>query len=146
MSSPVKDLPKIASDLKGELLKERSLKPTEAQEKNVLPSADDVKQEKTHQNIMTGEDDGHGHNLFHQIKHSIVGNISGIAGFNSESLKPTETVEKVVLPGSDEIKTERTIQGVLNGVKGFDGESLKNVKTREPASPMEVVQVYLEEV
>ena len=54
MSSPVKDLPKIASDLKGELLKERSLKPTEAQEKNVLPSADDVKQEKTHQNIMTG--------------------------------------------------------------------------------------------
>ena len=55
MSSPVKDLPKIASDLKGELLKERSLKPTEAQEKNVLPSADDVKQEKTHQNIMTGQ-------------------------------------------------------------------------------------------
>ena len=54
MSSQVKDLPKIASDLKGELLKERSLKPTEAQEKNVLPSADDVKQEKTHQNIMTG--------------------------------------------------------------------------------------------
>ena len=57
MSSPVKDLPKIASDLKGELLKERSLKPTEAQEKNVLPSADDVKQEKTHQNIMTGQND-----------------------------------------------------------------------------------------
>ena len=142
MSSPVKDLPKIASDLKGELLKERSLKPTEAQEKNVLPSADDVKQEKTHQNIMTGENDGH--NLVHQIIHSW--NISGIAGFNSESLKPTETVEKVVLPGSDEIKTERTIQGVLNGVKGFDGESLKNVKTREPASPMEVVQVYLKEV
>ena len=52
-------------------------------------------------------------------------------------------MEKVVLPGSEEIKTERTIQGVLNGVKGFDGESLKNVKTREPASPMEVVQVYL---
>ena len=71
MSSPVKDLPKIASDLKGELLKERSLKPTEAQEKNVLPSADDVKQEKTHQNIMTGENNGH--NLVHQIKHSIFG-------------------------------------------------------------------------
>ena len=48
-----------------------------------------------------------------------------------------------MLPGSEEIKTERTIQGVLNGVKGFDGESLKTVKTREPASPMEVVQVLL---
>ena len=54
MSSPAKDLPKIADALKGELLQERSLKPTEAQEKNVLPSADDVKQEKTHQNIMSG--------------------------------------------------------------------------------------------
>ena len=54
MSSPAKEMPKIAADLKGELLQERSLKPTEAQEKNVLPTADDVKQEKTHQNIMTG--------------------------------------------------------------------------------------------
>ena len=54
MSSPAKDLPKIADSLKGEILAERSLKPTEAQEKNVLPSADDVKQEKNHQNIMTG--------------------------------------------------------------------------------------------
>ena len=55
MSSPAKELPKIADDLKGELLKERSLKPTEAQEKNVLPSAEDVKQEKTHQSMLTGE-------------------------------------------------------------------------------------------
>merc|ERR1711997_1388040 len=86
MSSPAKDLPKIADQLKGEILAERSLKPTEAQEKNVLPSADDVKQEKNHQNIMTG-----------------------ITGFKSDSLKPTETVEKVVLPGKEEIKTEKTI-------------------------------------
>ena len=56
MSSPAKDLPKIADQLKGEILAEHSLKPTEAQEKNVLPSADDVKQEKNHQNIMTGTD------------------------------------------------------------------------------------------
>ena len=56
LESPAKDLPKIADQLKGEILAERSLKPTEAQEKNVLPSADDVKQEKNHQNIMTGTD------------------------------------------------------------------------------------------
>ena len=65
----------------------------------------------------------------------------GIAGFNSESLKPTETVEKLVLPGKDEIKTEKTIQGVLDGVKGFESEKLKTVKTREPDSPLAVVQV-----
>merc|ERR1712241_1670240 len=90
---------------------------TEAQEKNVLPSADDVKQEKDHQNIMTG-----------------------ITGFKSESLKPTETAEKVVLPGKEEIKTEKTIKGVLDGVKGFESEKLKNVKTKEPASPIVVAQ------
>ena len=54
MASPVKDLPKIADELKGELMKERSLKPTEAQEKNVLPSAEDLQQEKTHQIFLTG--------------------------------------------------------------------------------------------
>ena len=54
MASPVKDLPKIADELKGELMKERSLKSTEAQEKNVLPSAEDLQQEKTHQNFLTG--------------------------------------------------------------------------------------------
>merc|ERR1712113_1173200 len=58
----------------------------------------------------------------------------------SESLKPTETVEKLVLPGKDEIKTEKTIQGVLDGVKGFESEKLKTVKTREPDSPLAVVQ------
>ena len=86
---------------------------------------------------------------------------SGISGFKNESLKPTETVEKVVLPGSEEIKTEKTIQGrmltnqmaslmltnlsisigVLDGVKGFESEKLKTVKTKEPASPIVVAQV-----
>ena len=148
MSSPAKDLPKIADQLKGEILAERSLKPTEAQEKNVLPSADDVKQEKNHQNIMTGTDsqtvrqsnkltDGR-RNITLICLHC-----SGITGFKSDSLKPTETVEKVVLPGKEEIKTEKTIKGVLDGVKGFESETLKNVKTKEPASPIAVAQVCM---
>ena len=45
----------IKSGLKDELLKEHSLKPTEASEKNILPSAEDLKQEKTHQNMLTGK-------------------------------------------------------------------------------------------
>ena len=72
----------LAGDLK--------LKPTDPTEKNVLPTAEDMKQEKNHQGILTG-----------------------IEGFTSDSLKPTETKEKVVLPGKEEIKAEKTIQGVL---------------------------------
>ena len=58
MSAPtVKDLPKellIADTLKGELLKEHNLKHTEAEEKNPLPTAEDLQQEKTHHSIITG--------------------------------------------------------------------------------------------
>jgi hypothetical protein len=53
-SPSVKDLPKIADSLKGELMQEHALKPTEANEKIVLPSAEDLKMEKTHQNILSG--------------------------------------------------------------------------------------------
>ena len=51
----VKDLPKIADSLKGELMQEHALKHTEANEKIVLPSAEDLKMEKTHQNILSGK-------------------------------------------------------------------------------------------
>ena len=48
------ELPRIASGLKGELEAGASLKPTESNEKNILPSAEDLKQEKTHKNILSG--------------------------------------------------------------------------------------------
>ena len=48
-----------------------------------------------------------------------------------------------MLPGKEEIKTEKTIKGVLEGVKGFESEKLKNVKTKEPASPIVVAQVFI---
>ena len=95
-----------------------------------------MKQEKNHQGILTG-----------------------IEGFTSDSLKPTETKEKVVLPGKEEIKAEKTIQGMLQvckntvyfifniflfqGVEGFAKDSLKDVRTREPASPTAILQTEL---
>ena len=102
----------------------------------MLPTAEDMKQEKNHQGILTG-----------------------IEGFTSNSLKPTETKEKVVLPGKEEIKAEKTIQGMLQvcknifyllfdnpflqGVEGFAKDSLKDVRTREPASPTAILQTEL---
>ena len=57
-SISVKDIPQnmlIGNSLKEQLLGERKLKPTEAAEKNVLPSVEDVQSEKNHQNILTGK-------------------------------------------------------------------------------------------
>ena len=48
---------RIMSSLKEvtpELLAERNLKPTEVNEKNVLPTAEDLKQEKDHQTFLSG--------------------------------------------------------------------------------------------
>merc|ERR1719458_1899884 len=53
--------------------------------------------------------------------------LTGIAGFQAESLKPTETKEKSVLPG----------------VEAFAKDSLKDVRTREPASPTAVMKEEL---
>ena len=55
-----------------------------------LPTAEDVKAEKTHSAI-----------------------IHGITEFKPDILKPTETKEKFVLPGKEEIQTEKTHQGLL---------------------------------
>ena len=48
MASLKDEVKKIDQDLKGELLKGLPLKATEVTEKNVLPTAQDVAQEKTH--------------------------------------------------------------------------------------------------
>ena len=55
-SPAVKDLPKIQDSLKGELLSPRHLKETHVAEKNVLPTAEDVAAEKTHQGLIQGEE------------------------------------------------------------------------------------------
>merc|ERR1712117_317015 len=59
------------------------------------------------------------------------------------SLKRTETKEKLVLPGEEDIKTEKTHQGIIQGVEGFENEKLRVVKTREPVSPSAVMKVEL---
>merc|ERR1711976_732559 len=118
----VKDIPQnlLGSNLKEQLLGEHNLKHTEAAEKNVLPSAEDVKSEKNHLNILTG-----------------------IEAFKCDNLKHTETQEKIILPGAEEIQTEKNIQGLLQGVAGFENDKLRTVKTREPASPSSILQTEL---
>merc|ERR1712113_101441 len=117
-SPAVKDLPKIDDTLKGQLLGSHNLKHQEAAEKNVLPSAQDIKEEKIHENVLTG-----------------------ITGFDQTKLKDVETKEKVVLPDSEQIQTEKTHQNLLHGVEG--GVQLKHVKTREPSTPTSTMQVEI---
>ena len=71
MAAPsVKDLPKMDETIQQEVAKEHNLKHVETTEKVVLPTADDVKQEKTHQGL-----------------------IQGVEGFTPEKLKKVNTRE-----------------------------------------------------
>ena len=71
MAAPtVKDLPKMDETIQQEVAKEHNLKHVETAEKVVLPTADDVKQEKTHQGL-----------------------IQGVEGFTPEKLKKVNTRE-----------------------------------------------------
>nr|XP_014099388.2 thymosin beta [Bactrocera oleae]XP_014099389.2 thymosin beta [Bactrocera oleae]XP_036232581.1 thymosin beta [Bactrocera oleae] len=81
MASPaLKDLPKVAENLKSQLegFNTDKLKNASTHEKIVLPTAEDVAAEKTQQSL-----------------------ISGIATFDPSNLKPTETNEKNPLPDKE---------------------------------------------
>ncbi|XP_017472727.1 PREDICTED: uncharacterized protein LOC108363769 [Rhagoletis zephyria] len=81
MASPaLKDLPKVAENLKSQLegFNTEQLKNASTHEKIVLPTAEDVAAEKTQQSL-----------------------ISGIAAFNPSNLKHTETNEKNPLPDKE---------------------------------------------
>lgn len=85
MSSPTKDeLPRIADSLASEIAAEHKLKHADTQEKIILPSAEDVQQEKGHQEFL-----------------------KGIESFDDTKLKHAETQEKNPLPTQEEIAKEK---------------------------------------
>eukprot|EP00099_Drosophila_melanogaster_P026403 NP_726909.1 ciboulot, isoform C [Drosophila melanogaster] len=76
----LKDLPKVAENLKSQLegFNQDKLKNASTQEKIILPTAEDVAAEKTQQSIF-----------------------EGITAFNQNNLKHTETNEKNPLPDKE---------------------------------------------
>ncbi|KAF0311058.1 Thymosin beta [Amphibalanus amphitrite] len=126
-SPTLKDLPKVAPNVKSELegFTPDKLKHTETQEKVVLPTKEDVEQEKQHNALL-----------------------EGVEKFDAERLKKTETQEKNRLPSPDDVQQERTHQDLLSGVEHFDKHSMKAVtlaeKTHLPST--EVSQFHCPDV
>ncbi|KAG8182154.1 hypothetical protein JTE90_014563 [Oedothorax gibbosus] len=104
------DLPKVPAPLKDELSQFDSskMKHAETNEKNVLPSKDDVQQEKRHNSIL-----------------------NSVEGFERSQLNPTETQEKMVLPNADVIEQEKGHQKLVQGIENFDTSNLKHAETLE---------------
>lgn len=84
--SPKEELPKIDTSIKAELEGDHSLKHVETEEKNVLPSAEQIDQERTQRKL-----------------------IEGIETFPKQQLKPAQTEEKNTLPDLSQIEQEKTL-------------------------------------
>ncbi|VVC24197.1 Hypothetical protein CINCED_3A005418 [Cinara cedri] len=115
MSSPsLKDLPKVAYDLKSQLegFNPDNMKKADTNEKIILPTAADVKRERQHNDL-----------------------IQGVNNFSVEKLKRTDTLEKVILPNAQDVAAEKTqkaiTEALIEGVGGFDTGKLKHTETQE---------------
>jgi len=107
MESPaVKDLPKLDTQISQEIAKDHNLKKVEVTEKIVLPTAEDMKAEKTHQ-----------------------GMIEGVESFTPDKLKPAKTREPA--SGVEVMKTEMAHSASKEAVEKFDKNNMKHVETQE---------------
>jgi len=144
MSSSVKELPKIESTLKGELLSPHHLKETKVSEKNVLPTESDIAQEKTHQGLIQGVETFTPEKLHHvktrepasgvevmrtELAHQ--SSVKEVTSFDKTGLKHTETQEKNSLPDKDAIAAEAEHNQFKAGIEKFDKEKLAHADTVE---------------
>jgi len=135
MESPaVKDLPKLDTQISQEIAKDHNLKKVEVTEKIVLPTAEDVKAEKTHQGLIEGMLIFEGIIYFH-IKNWTIKNwfeiffFAGVESFTPDKLKPAKTREPA--SGVDVMKTEMAHSASKEAVEKFDKNNMKHVETQE---------------
>lgn len=115
------DAPKVDAALKSEIEKPVDLKHVEVEEKNILPSAEDLKAEKTHEDLQ-----------------------KGIQGFTPDKLKTVKTKEAAT--GAELMKTEMATGATLKAVEGYDKGALKQANTIEknPLPDQEAIQAEKE--
>ncbi|TRY80839.1 hypothetical protein TCAL_04857 [Tigriopus californicus] len=142
--SALKDLPNLQGNIKDEIMSPHKLKETLITEKNVLPTAEDVQQEKTHQGLIQGVEGFNVDQLNHvktrqpatggeTLKNEIAYKKSceAVSSFPKDNLKHVETVEKNPLPDKDAIAQEAEHMQFKQGIEKFDKDKLSNVETVE---------------
>merc|ERR1711913_174104 len=155
-SRAVKDLPKIDDTLKGQLLGSHNLKHQEAAEKNVLPTAQDIKEEKIHENVLTGITGFDQTKLKDvetkepstptstmQVEIARDSSLAAVNEFDKSQLKMTETAEKNPLPPQEAIIQEKEHTKFKEGIEHFDKRRLSHTETVEknPLPTKEVIEM-----
>jgi len=133
----LKDLPKIEGSVKDELIKQHDLKKVETAEKNVLPSAEDMKQEKAVEGVLKGVEDGvkltpvktkEAASPLELAKQENAqrNSLDLVANFDANKLNHVETAEKNPLPDTDSIKAEAEHMKFKESIEDFAKDKLKH--------------------
>nr|XP_037875054.1 thymosin isoform X3 [Bombyx mori] len=132
----LKDLPKVATDLKSQLegFNTSCLRDVDTNEKIVLPSAE-AKRNTTNKNhrkrfftlsifFFNSTTD-----VAKEKQHNAL--LQGVELFQPSSLRKTETIEKNILPNAIDVATEKTQKSLFDGIEKFDSSQLKHTETQE---------------
>uniref|UniRef100_A0A0K0EQS8 Thymosin beta n=1 Tax=Strongyloides stercoralis TaxID=6248 RepID=A0A0K0EQS8_STRER len=145
MTSTYKDSPKLPVDITNDLLHGRELKHVSTEEKIVLPTADDVKTEKQHEQFVNGIEK-FPKNQLHKVEtadKTVLPSASDIAiekvpteaaNFNIDKLNHVEPNVKNVLPSKEQYTREKCLKQAAS----FDHEKLNHV---EPVVKNDVITV-----
>lgn len=139
-----------------ESFEKTGLKPTEVVEKNLLPDAETLQEERTRSDLLKGlegfatsdlnpvktPEPLSGVDLLKQeMTHKSV--VEGVEGFDHTALNPSVTLEKDSLPDAETIRSERDRFDLLKGVEGFSSSDLSPVIPKEPLSGAELLKQEL---
>ncbi|CAC5408918.1 unnamed protein product [Mytilus coruscus] len=123
-----------------------SLHHVKTDEKNPLPSKEDLQQVKDHESFIHNLEEFDPKNLHHtstkerkilpdtnmlaeeRLRYD---HLSSISSFTKIELNPIQLHEKIILPGPQMIAQEKTEQELMSGIEGFDAGKLKHTETQE---------------
>uniref|UniRef100_A0A182FJ19 Thymosin beta n=2 Tax=Anopheles albimanus TaxID=7167 RepID=A0A182FJ19_ANOAL len=115
------EYPRVGADFKSELesFRPETLTKADTQEKNPLPTAEDVQSERAQRSVF-----------------------EGIESFDASQLKHAETCEKNPLPDQEAIKAEKGVQHFIECIESFDTSRLKHAETLEknPLPTREIIE------
>jgi len=130
-----------------------ALKHSVPQEKDSLPDAQTIKSERERFDLLKGVEEFSSSDLTpvktneslsgvallkQELTHKAV--TESVESFEKTGLKPTEVVEKNLLPDKETLQEERTRSDLLKGLEGFATSDLNPVKTPEPLSGVDLLK------
>merc|ERR1719150_2030287 len=133
-----------------------SLKKTEVEEKNWMPDQETIQQERDKVDLLSGIETFQAEALTkvktseplsgveilkQELNQKAIG--EEVTTYNRDSMKHVDVEEKLVLPDTETLQSEKTRQDFLSGVEEFSKDNLAHVETLEPLTGPDLLKQEL---